>query len=518
MKLKEEFFNDDLTIAESKVKAVIQPVIDTPLADARKLYGQNFTSFSDVKKYERQCAFYKDKFKILHNGNAYVGEISKNETKGNYNLEVKFHTYNGLKQHHLIDVYSTTYVKEVLKEGKIEKQTAYKNNCYQNIWINSEDTPSYENIVFIPGDVEPKPKYLNIWQGMIEPIKGDISMFNEFVEGLIENPNDREELIKLLAYTVQFPEEPGQRFTVFKGSKGCGKTFIVKNIIGRLIPYHYRTIEDFEFLCGKWNYITEFDKIILVDEIQAKSVKLFRKRLQAITGNTGLRTMTRRNNDERQILNCLTIFGTSDSEQAFSFDGSDERRLHIIKVSDKYKGDLKFFKNLRKWVENGGKNHLIEYLLNYDLGEWTPRIEVKNAEKNIERRNSLEPVLQKLVDIGNNEFQYTQKVSFINKWCEDGLKIDRTYFEKAIELQEISQSQLTRLVNRIFKFEERNGKHWSQNMNGKYVWPSLNQYQKDLSDYIGISEELLFEGNVEDIPISNEADAVFEENYNQETD
>ncbi|MDV6321542.1 hypothetical protein, partial [Chromohalobacter sp. HP20-39] len=74
------------------------------------------------------------------------------------------------------------------------------------------------------------PDVLNMWTGFVEPKKGDISIFLDYIENLVGNKINAEYIVKLLAYTVRFPHRNTGTSIVLVGPHGCGKSTLSETI------------------------------------------------------------------------------------------------------------------------------------------------------------------------------------------------------------------------------------------------------------------------------------------------
>ena len=230
-------------------------------------------------------------------------------------------------------------------------------------WLNHSRRREYKGLFFHPKDA--KKDYFNLYTGFaVEPCQGDVMPFLKFCKEVICSNND-EYFQYLKAWVAQLLQEPENKIGVaiiIQGLKGVGKSMFAA-CVGSLLGQHYAEISNGYHLVGNFN--SHLSKLLLlcVDEalwVNDKKAEGVLKNM--ITAPTSM--YESKGVDAIPVDNFMRIIMTTNNDFAVPASG-DERRYFIIKCADTYKGNHQYFHKLQEYMDNGGREALLEYFLNY---------------------------------------------------------------------------------------------------------------------------------------------------------
>jgi hypothetical protein len=239
-------------------------------------------------------------------------------------------------------------------------------------WLRSRERRQYQNVVFAPGK-DLGSRYLNLWDGFaIKPVAGSCDLFKAHLHHVIcaSNPTLSGWAIKQLAYWVQHPGEPGHVAFVFKGGKGFGKNSFVE-YFGEMWGEHFLTISSGEHLGGRFNKHFLNCSVLHANESFYAGNRAHESAMKVLITDSML-TIEPKGVDIFQIPNALHLMISSNRPWVVPAT-VDERRFAVFNLSDAHVKDFPYFEALHNEKENGGKEALLDFLLNMDLTGFNPR-------------------------------------------------------------------------------------------------------------------------------------------------
>jgi len=276
----------------------------------------------------------------------------------------------------LIDLFYNQRVVVGYKEARSSKKApipVLKSKA--KIWLDSPKRKTYKRIDFRPdkGEVfiEKGQPILNSWKGLaVKPIKGDCSLFKAHILNIICD-DDKESyafLWNLLSCWVQKPERRSCS-PVLRGAPGSGKGTFTETI-GKIFGDGYLSTCDHENVFGRFNGALMGKVLVHLDEA------LFGGDRKVIGKVKGLITSEKfcieiKNKDAFDMNNPRKVMLSSNESFAIPVDAND-RRFLFLDVSDHRCGDVDYFKELYKEIDNGGLQALVFELLATNLTGFNP--------------------------------------------------------------------------------------------------------------------------------------------------
>ena len=233
-------------------------------------------------------------------------------------------------------------------------------------WFSHRNRRQYEGLIFNPGGT---PKgYYNLWRGFaVEPVAGGCGLYLKHVEENIAN-GDKEVydyIIGWMAHTVQHPDQLVGTAIVMRGAMGVGKG-VFANGFGSLFGRHYLPMNQSSQLTGKFNAHMKDVVVLLADEAFWAGDKAAEGVLKGLITEPFL-TIEGKGDNAFKMKNHLHMMFATNNDWCVPA-GPNERRFFVVDVSDKHQQDHAYFNAIEHELKNGGREALLHYLMNYDLG------------------------------------------------------------------------------------------------------------------------------------------------------
>lgn len=274
--------------------------------------------------------------------------------------------YAEIKDDSEIRYYSTEKMRERYKPFDTKESSFFDN------WSRSELRKEIEGFRFDPKQ-DPftvnNRGYFNLWKSFdCDPIEGDIEPFVDFTKNIICSGNDEhyEFLMDYLAHMVQYPWKKEGIACVLKGKKGVGKDTWIDAFASLFDKSHYLTANNISVISGTYNI--HLQHILLCNIGEA-----FFSGDHAAEG--ALKTLvTEKNMNYHEKFktpfhgeNYTRVFMSTNLDWVVPASGSDERRWFVLDVSDCRRGDLEYMSKFRIWLNSGGREALLNYLMEREI-------------------------------------------------------------------------------------------------------------------------------------------------------
>lgn len=267
-------------------------------------------------------------------------------------------------------------------------------------WLMNKHRRTYSRVIFAPN--EEHPDCLNLWRGFAcDAIPGDCSKYLDHLKTILCRGNEEyyQYLIRWMAFAVQYPGRVPEVAVVLRGRQGAGKgTFA--NHFGSLFGCHYRHITNPDHVVGKFNATLETAVLLFADEAFVAGSKGHNSNLKTLISEMRL-SIEKKGIDMFEGRNCVHLIMASNEDWVVPVD-ADDRRFFILDVSDDQRCDTNYFGAIADEMDNGGREALLHYLLNYDLTGVNIRHRPQTQELHRQQMRSLNAQqrwwLQKLED------------------------------------------------------------------------------------------------------------------------
>ncbi len=246
------------------------------------------------------------------------------------------------------------------------------------IWMNSEKRAMVfsENIVFEPG-VELGPDSINLFGGLpVEPVPGDCTVMLELLRHLCSmssapglGPEEVADwVLRWCALPLQQLGAKMDTALVFHGPQGTGKNLffdVLRDLYGEYgVMVGQTEIED------KYNTWLSRRMLIIGDEVVSRQEMYHAKnRLKWIVTQSTKIPIRAMHQDTRWESNHANLVFLSNESQPLALEDGD-RRYCVIYTPTAQRSDL--YARVRQFLDSGGAAVFLHFLLNLDLGDFTP--------------------------------------------------------------------------------------------------------------------------------------------------
>jgi hypothetical protein len=256
-------------------------------------------------------------------------------------------------------------------------------------WTLNPNRRSYERIVFAPGkDIV---GCYNLWKGFAcDARPGSCSLFLEHVRNIIcsGDPDAYAYLIGWMAHAVQRPDQQGHVAIVLRGKRGTGKG-VFATCFGNLFGRHFMQVVNSEHLLGKFNAHLRDCVILFADEAFYAGDKKHESLLKTMITEDTIVSESK-GVDAGPARNYIHLVMASNDDWVIPA-GADERRFLMLHVANSHIQDMGYFRAIRREYENGGKEALLHYLMNYSLADFDPRQVPKTDALQEQKQHSFTP-------------------------------------------------------------------------------------------------------------------------------
>ncbi len=277
---------------------------------------------------------------------------------------------------------------------------------FANWWLGHPNHTQYEGVRYIPyDDRDVVDGNLNLWNGFAVPaIMGDkhLSLLEHAKRNLCRNDEEHfRYLIGWCAHAVQRRnQKSGVALVLRSEAEGTGKgTFITT--IGKLYGKHYRHVTQPDHLVGKFNAHLQSCSFVFADEAFFAGDRKHEGVLKTIITEDEI-LVEPKGVDIMSVPNFMNVAIASNSRFVIPA-GPTSRRFFVLDVAEDNLQDTPFFAKIREDLADGGRSHLLHYLLNYDLTGFDVRkFPVTDAlrEQRAMTRKGLDAVVEQIAHSG----------------------------------------------------------------------------------------------------------------------
>ena len=272
-------------------------------------------------------------------------------------------------------------------------------------WLKHPERKEYKKVDFLP-EIETPDGVFNMWKGFAVKPKGgleDIPLFHELIDDVICSSNEKWAIYLWgwLAHMVQCPKEkPGVAVVLRSDAQGVGKSRFAE-YVGSLIGNHFRTVTHGSHIHGNFNGHLKDTLLLFGDEAVWGGDKSTESVLKQLITEPSI-IIEMKGKDIFAVRSYLRLMLATNSEWAAPVSLTD-RRYFVLDVSNSRKNDHDFFKQLINEQNNGGREALLQALMDFDLSEFEVR-SIPETPARLEQKMLSMDILQKWwVDVLSDE-------------------------------------------------------------------------------------------------------------------
>lgn len=221
----------------------------------------------------------------------------------------------------------------------------------------------------------------NLWAGLaIKPKPAPWPRIKEVVEkALCSNDTGLSRyVLDWIAYLFQKPTEPARVALVFRGLKGTGKSTLATMLM-RAFGQHAMQVSDVEEITGRFNWHLRNKVMLVAEETKWMKGKGTEGALKSLITDP-MRSYEAKGLARVQGKNCCSLIMNSNEDWVVPASMKDERRFVVADVSDCYRNDHLFWREVYAEIEGEGLAGFIHDMLNRDLSEFLPWIDAPKTQ------------------------------------------------------------------------------------------------------------------------------------------
>ena len=341
---------------------VLAGLYGMPLASMLKEYtrASRQTKSSHELTLEERASVYDDMYcKVMVGEAVKLLRVDQLNSKGVVNYLIKQAGY---------DAHSNDIVSSFDAEGKPRDTRVFK------YWF--EDSPAvmtYKNCVCAPpgSGVLVTPLEKNTWVGFIDykdtpaPAVIDASPINDHVRDNLCR-GDLAQYNWLMTWFADLVQNPGRKpatAVIITGMQGTGKSIVFEHGLHKMLAPYCNIDGTGRAITGGFNSEME-NKLLWVSEEahhgdDRKAASLLK---QFISGS--VQRFEKKGQEARASHSFLRFVFISNLATPVNLD-IDDRRYMVLQSNRSRAGDLEYFGNLRKWLDDGGRVHWYHFLKNW---------------------------------------------------------------------------------------------------------------------------------------------------------
>jgi len=197
----------------------------------------------------------------------------------------------------------------------------------------------------------------------IKPVEGEPTPFLEFMQYLVPDEKDRQEVLRWVATLIARPEvKMKYAMLLVSETQGIGKTTLGESILAPLVGKSNVSFPTESAFASEFNSWAGEKRLAIVNEIyQGHSWKMYNTIKSVLTDKNI--TINEKYAKPYTIENWLHVFATSNSYKALKVDEGDRRWL-IPRVAEKKWKQAKFTE-FYQWLEAGGMSIILHWAKGY---------------------------------------------------------------------------------------------------------------------------------------------------------
>lgn len=243
-------------------------------------------------------------------------------------------------------------------------------------WLKWPLRTEVECVTYAPGKEmliqTPKPMF-NTWSGWgVEPLAGDVSMFLELIDHIFQGaePEAKQWFLRWCAYPLQYPGTKLYSAAVVHGQgQGTGKSTIGKTLARIYGRENYSDIAHKD-LHSEFNEWSRGKQLIVVEETGGDAEKRKDAELLRRVITRDVVTINIKNIRTYSVPDCMNYYFSMNNADGMYLADDDRRyfihEVHCAPLTKEFSLEYNF------WLFTGGASAIFDYLLNLDLGDFSP--------------------------------------------------------------------------------------------------------------------------------------------------
>lgn len=252
--------------------------------------------------------------------------------------------------------------------------TTFKTIYAYDKWTQgSSHIKEFSEVTFHPGKPEEFDKTFNLWsentgyKGFpVFPKEGDCSLLLHHIrdQWCAEDEKVYHWVLMWLASIFQRPGDKPPTSIALLGLQGTGKSLIFEKLLGKMLGRYYGASGSMDDIVGRFSGHLIGKLLWLSEETLFSGDKKGMNRLKDRI-SSGSIDIEKKHIDKFVMPSFTRYVFTSNQAHALHLD-PDDRRFCVLQLDSKYHQDLEYFGKLADWMENGGDEYFMHFLMNFD--------------------------------------------------------------------------------------------------------------------------------------------------------
>ena len=234
-------------------------------------------------------------------------------------------------------------------------------------WLAHPQRRQYEGLTFSPA--RSVSGYYNLWRGFaVEPKPGDCSKFLAHLKDNVCRSDEKLYLwvVGWFADIFQHPDRKMGTALAIRGKQGTGKTK-VGQVIGSLLGRHYVLVPEPRYVTGRFNSHLVSCLLLHADEGFWAGDRTAEGKLKDLI--TGLvHFIEYKGREPIRVQNFIRLLVTGNPDWVVPVT-LEERRFAVSDIGEDHMRDTEYFAAIDAEMDSGGREALLDHLLQFDLSK-----------------------------------------------------------------------------------------------------------------------------------------------------
>jgi hypothetical protein len=219
-------------------------------------------------------------------------------------------------------------------------------------------------------------RYLNTYKPyqLSHPDASGCELFHEFMERLFPLENERDTVLKWIAYAVQYPQERPTWHLMLTGETGVGKGVLFSDVLTPLVSGQTQLVNKFSRLTGQFSSVLEDSIFLCLDDCRYGTVDT-QNQLKSLLTEKSVFVEKKGINDAGMVSTYTRIVLNSNHKTPLPMDASERRWYVPSFITHKVDGNetQRFMESFIDWVQQPQNlDAIYNYLMALDLSGFNP--------------------------------------------------------------------------------------------------------------------------------------------------
>lgn len=219
-------------------------------------------------------------------------------------------------------------------------------------------------------------RYLNTYKPyqLCHPDAQECELFHEFMERLFPLANERETVLKWLAFAIQHPEIRPTWHLILTGETGVGKGVLFSDVLTPLVSGQTQLVNKFSRLTGQFSSVLEDSLFLCLDDCRYGTVDT-QTQLKSLLTEKSVFVEKKGINDAGMVSTYTRVILNSNHKTPLPMDASERRWYVPSFITHKVDSDetQRFMESFLDWVQQTQNiDAIYNYLMAMDLNGFNP--------------------------------------------------------------------------------------------------------------------------------------------------